>query len=85
MARGGGRGQINFGSNFLDVSNEWSAEGEFYSQKISIWEGVRSEFCSRLTAKLQIPQTELPPNSLPTHHFFDQKFTLWSLHGCRSP
>ena len=34
-----------------------------FSQKIWIWEGVRKGFGSRLTAKLQIPQTKLPPNS----------------------
>ena len=39
--------------------------GWILSRKIWILEGVRSEFCSRLT-KLLLPQTKLKPNSLLT-------------------
>ena len=45
------------------------SRGEIFSQKIWIWEGFRREFGSRLNAKLQIPQTKFPSESLPTHKF----------------
>ena len=42
-----------------------SPEGEFLVKKL----GFGREFGSRLTAKLLLPQTKLPPNSIPTHNF----------------
>ena len=54
-----------------------SSEGEFLVKEFRFGrEGVRSEFGLRLTAKLLLPKTKLPPNNLRNHNFLTKNSPL---------